>query len=95
MRRPTTTLGTLAAAATLTLGLGGSAYASSGDLVINGHPVHEPSGCVMHDGPAVIANHTDKPVLITAGRWCTGPVVGSIHPGETRFGPFTSNLYAT
>ncbi|MBT2452717.1 hypothetical protein J7F03_37895 [Streptomyces sp. ISL-43] len=93
MRRLTTTLGTLAAAATLFLGIGGSAYASSGELVINGSPIHEPAGCITHNGPAAVANHTGNPVFITGGRWCTGPIVGVIHPGDTRFAPFTSNIY--
>ncbi|MCP3759410.1 hypothetical protein ACFRJ1_30620 [Streptomyces sp. NPDC056773] len=92
MRRLTKTLGTLAAAATLVLGLGGSAHASSGELVINGHTIHEPSGCILHSGPAAVSNHTDNPVFITSGRWCTGLVVGIIHPGDTRFAPFTSNI---
>lgn len=93
MRRPTTTLGTLAAAATLVLGLGGSAHASSGELVINGYPIHEPSGCITHNGPAAVTNHTDNPVFVTSGRWCSGPVVAVIHPGDTQFAPFASNIY--
>ncbi|MCY0927530.1 hypothetical protein OTB20_15185 [Streptomyces sp. H27-H1] len=92
MRRLTKTLGTLAAAATLALGLGGSAYASSGELVVNGYPIHEPSGCILHNGPAAVSNHTDGPVFITSGRWCTGAIIGVIHSGETRFAPFTSNI---
>ncbi|MFD6887303.1 hypothetical protein [Streptomyces sp. NPDC059957] len=96
MRRPTTTLGTLgtlAAATTLVLGLGGSAHASSGELVINGRAIHEPSGCILHDGPAAVTNHTDRPTFITSGRWCTGAVIGVIHSGETRFAPFASNIF--
>ncbi|WP_327305935.1 hypothetical protein OG730_22590 [Streptomyces sp. NBC_01298] len=92
MRRPTTTLGTLAAAAVLTLGLGGSAHASTGELVINGQPIHDPTGCVLHNGPAAVTNHTDSPVFITSGRWCTGAVIGVIHAGETRFAPFAANI---
>lgn len=92
MRRLTTTLGTLAAAATLVIGLGGSAHASSGELVINGYPIHEPSGCILHNGPAAVTNHTDNPVFVTTGRWCTGQVLDVIHPGDTRFAPFASNI---
>ncbi|AWZ08883.1 MULTISPECIES: hypothetical protein [unclassified Streptomyces] len=87
------TLGTLAAAAALVLGAGGAAHASSGDLVINGRAIHEPSGCIAHNGPAAVANHTDNPVFITSGRWCSGAIIGVIHPGDTRFAPFTSNIY--
>ncbi|MGW5400849.1 hypothetical protein [Streptomyces sp. NPDC003952] len=95
MRRPTTTfgtLGTLAAATTLVLGLAGSAHAASGELVINGRTLNEPSGCVLYNGPAAVTNHTDSPVFITSGRWCTGAVIAVIHAGETRFAPFTSNI---
>ncbi|MGW6703521.1 hypothetical protein ACWGDE_01320 [Streptomyces sp. NPDC054956] len=93
MRRLTTTLGTLAAAATLVLGVGGSAHASSGELVINGYQIHEPSGCIMHNGPAAVTNHTDNPVFITSGRWCSGLIIGIIRPGDTQFAPFASNIY--
>ncbi|MCX4779400.1 hypothetical protein [Streptomyces sp. NBC_01264] len=99
MRRPTTppgplrSLGTLAAATLLALSVGGSAHASSGEVVINGSPVHDPSGCILHNGPAAVTNHTDSPVFITSGRWCTGAVIGVIHSGETRFAPFASNIY--
>ncbi|MEV6955675.1 hypothetical protein [Streptomyces sp. NPDC051183] len=93
MRRLTRTLGTLAAAITLALSLGGSAHASSGELVINDRAIGEPYGCVFHNGPAVVTNHTDNPVLVTSGPWCSGLVIGAIHPGRTVFAPFRSNLY--
>ncbi|MET3988272.1 hypothetical protein [Streptomyces sp. PvR034] len=101
MRRPSTTLGTLAAAATLVLSLGGSAHAQvqaqahhgEGPVVINGQAVFGYHGCLRHGGIARVENHSDNPIVITRGPFCHfGHPVGVIPPGHYALVPPSSSI---
>ncbi|MFD7031741.1 hypothetical protein ACFWAR_27320 [Streptomyces sp. NPDC059917] len=101
MRRLSTTLGTLAAAATLVLSLGGSAHAQvqaqahegEGPVVINGQALLGYHGCLRHSGIARIENHSDNPVVITRGPFChLGYPVGVIPPGHYALVPPASSI---
>ncbi|MER5730904.1 hypothetical protein ABT084_21715 [Streptomyces sp. NPDC002138] len=103
MRRLSTTLGTLAAAATLAIALGGSAQAQAqvraqaregeGPVVINGRAVFGYHGCLRHRGLAKIENHSDNPVIVTRGPFCQfGSPVAVIPPGHYGFVPPSSSI---
>ncbi|MEV7418756.1 hypothetical protein [Streptomyces sp. NPDC089919] len=87
MRRFISTLGSLAAAAVLVIGLGGSAHASSGsdELHLNGYTFHEPHGCYTFGNFSRVTNHTDNPAVVFAYPYCFGPQLGIIPPGDTAF----------
>ena len=85
-RRMAVALGALAAAATQTVAVAGSAYAAEGVLIVNGNAYEDPSGCYGIDRfPSSVANHTDAIAEVHAGPGCTGPVEWLVHPGETYY----------
>ncbi|MEV5510441.1 hypothetical protein [Streptomyces orinoci] len=82
MRRFATALGALAAAGTLALALPGSAYAATGNLVINGVGHQNPSGCYSTGTLAtLIVNQTDATVYVFSDLNCSGDVQQIIQPG--------------
>ncbi|MGG7570388.1 hypothetical protein [Streptomyces sirii] len=84
MRRLATTLGTIAAAAMLTLAVPNSAYAAEGVLVVNGTAYENPSGCYAVDWfPSSVSNYTDAIAEVHSGPDCTGQVEWLVYPGET------------
>ncbi|MEV8015466.1 hypothetical protein AB0O76_03720 [Streptomyces sp. NPDC086554] len=85
-RRMAMTLGAMAAAATLALGMSGSAYAAEGVLIINGAAYEDPIGCYAVDWfPSSVANHTDAIAEVHSGPGCSGPVEWLVYPGETYY----------
>lgn len=85
-RRMAMTLGAMAAAATLTLGMSGSAYAAEGVLTINGADHVDPSGCYPVDWfPSSVTNHTNTIAEVHSGPGCSGPVEWLVYPGETYY----------
>ncbi|MEU6764745.1 hypothetical protein ABZ916_19710 [Streptomyces sp. NPDC046853] len=83
-RRMAVALGTLAAAATLTIAVPGSAYAAQGVLSINGQEYENPSGCYAVDWfPTSVTNNTDAIAEVHSGPDCSGPVEWLVYPGET------------
>lgn len=83
-RRMAVALGALAAAATLTIAVPGSAYAAQGVLIVNGAEHEDPSGCYGIDWfPSSVTNHTDAIAEVHSGPHCGGPVEWLVHPGET------------
>lgn len=91
MRRMATTLGALAAAATLALAVPNSAYAAEGVLIINGVEHFDPSGCYPLDHPSVVTNYTNEVAVVFAfSPDCTGPDDGPLFPGQTRYTTFGS-----
>ncbi|MFI6765170.1 hypothetical protein [Streptomyces sp. NPDC050355] len=86
MRSLATTLGTIAAAAMLTLAVPSSAYAAEGVLSINGADYVDPSGCYGVDWfPTSVTNHTDAIAEVHSGPDCTGQVEWLVYPGETYY----------
>ncbi|MGW6055077.1 hypothetical protein [Streptomyces sp. NPDC055189] len=80
------TLGALAAAATLTISVPGSAYAAEGVLIVNGAEYTDPSGCYGSDWyPSSVTNHTDAIAEVHSGPDCGGPVEWLVYPGETYY----------
>ncbi|MEU4994917.1 hypothetical protein [Streptomyces sp. NPDC021622] len=85
-RRMAMTLGAMVAAAALTLGMSGSAYAAEGVLAINGNAYLDPSGCYPVDWfPSSVTNHTDAIAEVHSGPDCSGPVEWLVYPGETYY----------
>ncbi|MET9065508.1 hypothetical protein [Streptosporangium sandarakinum] len=81
MRRVTTTLGALAAAATLALTVSQPAQAAQGALIVNGAVYYDPSGCYGSDVfPLDVENRTDDYAYIWNGPYCTGEVVLVLSP---------------
>lgn len=86
MRRLATTLGALAAAATLALAVPNSAYAAEGVLFINGFGHVDPRGCYpVNWFPSSVTNHTNAIAEIHNGPYCTGRVERLVYPGETYY----------
>ncbi|AEW94447.1 MULTISPECIES: hypothetical protein [Streptomycetaceae] len=89
MRRTFSTLGTLAAAATLVVTMPAAAHAAHGSLFVNGVQYENPhSGChhVPHSGPGVwVVNNTDEDVLVYSSADCRGAVSRVFSHGD--FGP--------
>ncbi|MEU3063840.1 hypothetical protein AB0P12_26420 [Streptomyces subrutilus] len=85
MRRTTTALGAVAAAAALAFAAPGTAYAAHGFLIVDGTVHHDPGGCYpLGDyAPPVVTNGTDSVVAVWSGTFCTGRVEWLIGPGET------------
>ncbi|MEU1626888.1 hypothetical protein ABZ746_16500 [Streptomyces sp. NPDC020096] len=90
MRRIATTLGAVVAAATLALALPTSAFAATGNLIINGVGHKDPSGCYP-TGPllSIIVNQTDGIAFVFSDADCSGDVQAVIQPGVSTiaFGP--------
>ncbi|MEU8890845.1 hypothetical protein [Streptomyces sp. NPDC048442] len=83
-RRMALALGALAAAATMTVAVPGSAYAAEGVLIVNGNEYEDPSGCYAVDRfPSSVTNHTDAIAEVHSGPGCTGQVEWLVYPGET------------
>ncbi|MFI0977387.1 hypothetical protein ACH4SP_10200 [Streptomyces sp. NPDC021093] len=83
-RRMAMALGALAAAATMTVAVPGSAYAAEGVLVVNGTAHENPSGCYAVDWfPSSVTNNTDAIAEVHSGPNCTGQVEWLVYPGET------------
>ncbi|GAA1900808.1 hypothetical protein [Streptantibioticus ferralitis] len=82
MRRIATTLGAVVAAATMALALPGSAFAATGNLVINGIGHKDPGGCYS-TGPlvSIIVNQTDRLAYIYSDADCFGEVQAIVQPG--------------
>ncbi|MGW5862351.1 hypothetical protein ACWFRJ_09300 [Streptomyces sp. NPDC055239] len=79
-------LGVLAAAATLTVAVPGSAYAAQGVLTVNGNGHVDPSGCYAIDWyPSSVTNDTDAIAEVHSGPDCGGPVEWLVYPGETYY----------
>ncbi|MEV4443127.1 hypothetical protein AB0K09_29790 [Streptomyces sp. NPDC049577] len=76
-------LGTLAAAALLSLAVPGSSLAASGQLVLNGRSFTDPSGCYRNlNAPLAVQNHTRTVAFVHTTRDCTGPAQ-TVPPGAT------------
>lgn len=83
-RRMAVVVGALAAAATLTVAVPGSAYAAQGVLIVNGSEHKDPSGCYAIDRfPSSVTNHTDAIAEVHSGPDCSGQVEWLVYPGET------------
>jgi hypothetical protein len=92
MRRVTTLLGTLAAAALLAVAVPTSAQAANGDLIIDGQSHPDPSGCFdLQDSQ--VDNHTDQPAVVYQGGNCEGDVVEVIQPGQSSWIDWGSSLH--
>ncbi|WP_406155027.1 hypothetical protein OG217_35155 [Streptomyces sp. NBC_01023] len=94
MRRITTGIGILAAAAMIGLAVPGSAYAAEGRLVINGQEYDNPSGCYRSDTwPLRVINKTNEPALIFDGADCHGRVERIAPPGQYAISEFGQSVY--
>ncbi|WP_269854738.1 hypothetical protein [Streptomyces sp. RPT161] len=93
MRRIATALGAVVTAGTLALAIPGSAYAATGNLVINGVGHNNPSGCFATGTLAsLIVNQTDGIAYVYSDLNCSGDVQEIIQPGGTALS-FGSSVY--
>ncbi|MEB8342869.1 hypothetical protein [Streptomyces endophyticus] len=84
LRRITTALGTMAAAALVALSVPTSAFAAEGILTVNGVSYENPSGCYPVDWfPSSVTNNTNAIAEVRSGPGCTGQVQWLVYPGET------------
>lgn len=81
MRRITVPLGTLAAAAVLSVVIPGSAHAAPGVLVIDDRAQANPSGCYQMSSS--VENQTAWTAHVLTGPGCTGELATTVHPGES------------
>lgn len=94
MRRIAQTVGSLTAAAALTLALPGSAGAAQGVLVVNDTAYENPSGCYESDRwPLTVSNHTDSPAFVFAEPGCSGEVTEVVDPGAATVAEFGNSVY--
>ncbi|MGW5675703.1 hypothetical protein ACWEV4_11585 [Streptomyces sp. NPDC003860] len=94
MRRLASTLGVLAAAATLAVAVPQSAYAANGDLILNGVVHHDPSGCFDSTRrPLFVDNRTDEYVFVFSSGGCTGRVIDVVPPNERAVSEFGTSVY--
>jgi hypothetical protein len=81
MRRITVPLGSLAAAAMLSLALPGTAHAAKGSIVIDNRDFSNPSGC--YHMSSSVTNKTAQTVNILSGPGCTGELAVAVPPGQS------------
>ncbi|MEU5164156.1 hypothetical protein AB0G74_31700 [Streptomyces sp. NPDC020875] len=86
MRRLPIVLGTLAAAASLAVGVPSAtspARAGTGELIVNGTVHHDPSGCFTSARrPLVVENRTNNYVFVHDRAGCGGPTIGIVRPDQ-------------
>ncbi|MFD0338976.1 hypothetical protein ACFVH0_09800 [Streptomyces sp. NPDC127117] len=85
MRRTLITVGSLAAAGMLALGLSQSAYAAEGVLIVNGQAFENPAaGCYATDeADAQVDNQTNTDLEVYADSECSAGPVGDIPAGSS------------
>ncbi|RDI60560.1 hypothetical protein [Nocardia pseudobrasiliensis] len=84
MHRITATLGSVIAAALLSLAVPGPADAATGWISINGFTYSNPHGCYSPGhGNLTIVNHTDTKAVVYTGEHCRGGVDQTIEPGKS------------
>lgn len=82
MRRITSVLGTVAAAATLALSLGTSAQAANGRIYTDDQWYEDPSGCYPASEDGAILNFTDERAFVFAEPDCQGHLVTILEAGR-------------
>ncbi|MBP2405067.1 hypothetical protein SNS2_3692 [Streptomyces netropsis] len=80
MRRHATPFVALLAAGLL--GIGGTARAACGALIINDAMYANPSGCYQVGFPGEVRNDTDEIVILFDDDRCEGMQIGVVIPGE-------------
>ncbi|GAA1960468.1 hypothetical protein [Kitasatospora viridis] len=84
MKRVLHAAGIVLAAATLGLTTATSAGAATGQLSLNDQFFQDPSGCYnAESGPLNVYNGTDQEVTVFGNADCTGPVNGTVDPGQS------------
>lgn len=81
MRRTLSTLATAAGAATLALGLAGSASAAEGQVIFNTEPLPDASGCIDVPTGGALQNETSEFILLFEGPGCQGQPAHAMPPG--------------
>ncbi|MFC3999710.1 hypothetical protein ACFOVU_27605 [Nocardiopsis sediminis] len=82
MRRVASILGSLLLTTAIVLAGPAAAQAATGTLLVNGHPVENPSGC--HEArawPMTVENRTDRTAVLYSGPGCQGVALGEVGPG--------------
>ncbi|WP_031078755.1 hypothetical protein [Streptomyces sp. NRRL WC-3742] len=93
MKRVLRATGIALTAAALCLATATSAGAASGAIILNGQAIQDPSGCYNSPGwPTVVDNQTDQTVTVFGNDDCTGPVNGTVGPGEMGSFDFGSSV---
>ncbi|MFI9273811.1 hypothetical protein ACIGXM_24330 [Kitasatospora sp. NPDC052896] len=83
MKRALHAAGVALTAAALCLTTAISASAATGQLVLDGKVINNPSGCYNSDRwPLFVDNRTDQPVLVFDGQNCQGRVLQVVDPGD-------------
>ncbi|KJS63542.1 hypothetical protein [Streptomyces rubellomurinus] len=94
MKRVLHAAGVALTAAALCLTTATSAGAAAGAIILNGQAIQDPSGCYNVPGwPAVVDNQTDQVVTVFGNDDCTGPVNGTVGPGEMGTFDFGASVF--
>lgn len=94
MRRITTSVGFMAAAAMIGMAIPGSAFAATGTLKVGFQSYQDPQGCYTSNAwPMRVGNYTDQPAFVYDGENCTGRVVAVVAPGNTQLFEFGNSVY--
>ncbi|MFC4562630.1 hypothetical protein ACFO4E_12260 [Nocardiopsis mangrovi] len=93
MRRAASILGSLLLTTAIAVAGPTAAQAATGTLIVNGHPVENPSGCYdARAWPMTVENRTDRTAVVHSGPGCLGDRVREVGPGAGVAGEFALSV---